>query len=68
MFFFTWVRNFAYNYLGTFGFLTFIIDFNFIIFEIQFLKHSIDLHILIYATYIYATYIYKFTQKIFKIL
>ncbi len=32
MVFFAWVRNFAYNYLDTFGFLTFIIDFNFIIF------------------------------------
>jgi hypothetical protein len=49
MFFFAWVRNFAYNYLGTFDILTFILDFNFIVFLIQSFKHSINLHILIYA-------------------
>jgi hypothetical protein len=41
-----------YNYLGTFSILTFIIDFNFIIILIQGFKHSINLHILIYATYL----------------
>jgi intergrase/recombinase len=52
MVFFAWVRNFAYNYLRTFGFLAFIIDFNFIIFLIQSLKHSINLHILTDAIYL----------------
>jgi hypothetical protein len=32
LFCFACVTNFAYNYLVIFGFLTFIIDFNFIIF------------------------------------
>jgi hypothetical protein len=52
MFFFAWVRNFVYKNLGKFGFLTFIIGFNFIIFLIQIFRHYINLHILIYATYL----------------
>jgi len=50
--FFTWVRNFTYNYLDTFSFLTFIIDFNFMIFLIESFRHFINLCILIYATYL----------------
>ncbi len=52
MFFLAWVTNFACNYFGTFGFLTFNTDVNFIIFVIQSFSHSINLHILIYATYL----------------
>jgi len=52
MFFLAWVTNFTCNYFGTFGFLTLIIDVNFIIFLIQSCRHSINLHIFIYATYL----------------
>jgi hypothetical protein len=50
--FLAWVTNFACNYFGTFSFLTFITNVNFIIFLIQSFRHSINLHILIYATYL----------------
>jgi hypothetical protein len=52
MFFWAWVTNFACNYFGTFGFLTFITNVNFIIFLIQIFRHSINLHISVYSTYL----------------
>jgi hypothetical protein len=55
---FALVKNFMYNYLGTFGFLTFIIDFNFIIILIQIFKHSINLHIFLFMPHIYQKLIF----------
>ncbi len=50
--FLAWVTNFTYNYLDTFGFLTFIISLNFVIFLVQIFRDYINLHMLIYAIYL----------------
>jgi len=63
MVFYARVKIFTYNYLGTFGFFTFIIDFNIIIFLIQSHGHSINLNILIYATYLSKFFFLKKSLK-----